>query len=310
MHWLPGPVWEDASLSKATWKEIQTACQEMWFSAFVCWNLSNFGSNGNREVGLLTPGPPWQFLSALPNSRAPQRLFDSVRRFATPWRVLPGRREVRCGYGAAEQLGFWRSLSFHRALEGWPMGAVKPQSLKTSPFLFPLKAFQHPTTHCYAHPPWRRWWRVGLCLDTTTRSTEAVEVSISLTEEMEDRKKHTHLRASHCISETLRKKIGKNPLFPLFRNGFCRWLCTLARRLQSGKGTVALHVFTEAGRSRGSLRRQGLPGAQKSMKNIMKSKKSLVKFQIFDSTTKQIRSDQNVWSFCLKGLRNHHTVFP
>lgn len=76
------------------------------------------------------------------------------------------------------------------------MGAVKPQSLKTSPFLFPLKAFQHPTTHCYAHPPWRRWWRVGLCLDTTTRSTEAVEVSFSLTEEMEDRKKHTHLIAS------------------------------------------------------------------------------------------------------------------
>lgn len=141
---------------------------------------------------------------------------------------------------------------------------------------------------------------------------------------MEDRKK-TH--ASPCISESLRKKIVKNPLFPLFRNGFCRWLCTLARRLQSGKGTVALHVFTEAGRSRGSLRRQGLPGAQKSMKNIMKSKKSLVKFQIFDSATKQLISTQIRLSFCCQkdalgkclvflpegfanGFTTFHTVFP
>ncbi len=123
--WLRGPVWEDASLSKATWKEISRLlvltlkppkndnfchiCQKN-----MCLKPQQFWKQRQREVGLLTPGPPWQFLSALPNSRAPQRLFDSARRFATPWRVLPGRREVRCGYGAAEQLGFgfWRSLRF------------------------------------------------------------------------------------------------------------------------------------------------------------------------------------------------------
>jgi len=121
-------------------------------------------------------GPPWQFLSALPNSRAPQRLFDSVRRFATPWRVLPGRREVRCGYGAAEPFSIQRHIAMH-----------------------------------------------------IRRGDVGDASGYALTQQLDPPK-------------------------------LSRWLCTLARRLQSGKGTVALHVFTEAGRSRGSLRRQGLPG--------------------------------------------------
>ncbi|CAL1147062.1 unnamed protein product [Cladocopium goreaui] len=53
-------------------------------------------------------GPPWQFLqTALPRSAAVlPRLFSSVRSFAAPGRVLPWRREARCGYGAeSERLG-------------------------------------------------------------------------------------------------------------------------------------------------------------------------------------------------------------
>ncbi|CAJ1419234.1 unnamed protein product [Effrenium voratum] len=42
--------------------------------------------------------------------------------------------------------------------------------------------------------------------------------------------------------------------------GFTRWLCALANAITVPGEKLGLHVFTEAGRSRGSLRRAGLPG--------------------------------------------------
>ena len=132
-----------------------------------------------------------QRVAQLPRTTAPLRQRAALRdTVARPARTPRGPLWLRSRRAARFRFLTESSVLQGAFIELWRVGEWgrlhrKLESLKTHPFLFPLEAFQHPTTHCYAHPPWRRWWCVGLCLDTTTWSTEAVEVAVHLGTEVE-----------------------------------------------------------------------------------------------------------------------------
>eukprot|EP00435_Cladocopium_sp_Y103_P042026 s370_g11.t1 len=136
----------------------------------------------------------------------------------------------------------WRCFSFRGDLEGPPwqfLQTALPRSASVLPRLFgSVRGFAAPG-HAL---PWRREARCGY-----GASLEPSESSIQQHIAMHIRRGDVGEASGYALTQQL------DP------SQLSRWLCAVAKL--AGSSASALHIFTEAaGRSRGALRRKGLPG--------------------------------------------------